>query len=284
MNRHENRFVHLLQYFVGEAETGQEVSIPRKARRLDLVCRFAEPPSFFGALRGDCAQRTVLFEHESQPLSWHAIASAWVGQAWLHWERVRPRQRKSGSVLCNFLDAQRPPLAVVVADSIGEPPNRAVPGLAPTRWQGVWATGELVDGGLYVLDTSMVRPDEGFAFWSWLGRAPTDAIAARRLDALYHDPNLPIQDLDLLREAIMNGQLYVSVPEKETTYQRIRRELRVELRDELRDEVRDEVGRCELLALAANAMPEHLDELRQIEDIVELRRVIQAKVVKAFQR
>lgn len=283
MNLHENRFVHLLEYVVGETEVGQEVSIPRKARRLDLVCRFGEPPSFFGALRELCSDRTVLFEHESQPLTRHAIASAWVGQVWLHWERVRPRQRRSARSPARLLETRRPPLAVVVADSIGESPDRAIPGLVPTIWQGVWATAETDDGGLYVLDTSRLRPEEGFAFWSWLGRAPSDAIAARRLDALYHDSNLPIEDLSLLREAIMNGQLSVSIPEKETTYQRIRRELRVELRDEVRDEVRDEAGRAKLLEVVANVAPQYLESMQQIEDVAELQTQFEALFARAIQ-
>jgi hypothetical protein len=176
------------------------------------------------------------------------------------------------------LDTRRLPLAIVVTDSIRESPYRAIPGLVPTNWQGVWATAELDDGGLYVLDTSLVRAEEGFAFWSWLGRAPTDAVAARRRDALLHDPNLPIQDLGLLREAILSGQLSVSIPEKETTYQRILREMRIKARDE----VRDEVGRAKLLEVVANVAPQYLEAMNQIDDVAELQRQFEALFARAI--
>lgn len=77
LNVYENRFVERLQFVVGDAELGQEYSIPRKARRLDYVCRFEEPPAVFGALREHCCHRTVLFEHASQPLAGHSVASGW---------------------------------------------------------------------------------------------------------------------------------------------------------------------------------------------------------------
>lgn len=53
-NLHENRFIERLQFAVGEAEVAQELSIPRKARRLDAVCQFTDAPELFGALRGVC--------------------------------------------------------------------------------------------------------------------------------------------------------------------------------------------------------------------------------------
>ena len=88
MNLHENRFIERLQFVVGDAEVAQELSIPRKARRLDCVCQFGEAPGLFGGLQAECSQRTVVFEHESQPLTDHAVASAWLGMGWLLWERV----------------------------------------------------------------------------------------------------------------------------------------------------------------------------------------------------
>jgi hypothetical protein len=183
-------------------------------------------------------------------------------------------QRKSSTSPSHVVDTRRLPLAIVVTDSIQESPYRAIPGLVPTNWQGVWATAELDDGGLYVLDTSLVRAEEGFAFWSWLGRAPTDAVAARRLDALLHDPNLPIQDLGLLREAILSGQLSVSIPEKETTYQRILCEMRIK--------VRDEVGRAKLLEVVENVAPQYLEAMNQIDDVAELQRQFEALFARAI--
>jgi hypothetical protein len=68
MDRLESRFVERLQFEVGDAEVAQELSIPRKPRRLDVVCRFREAPVMFDALRADCSRRTVVFEHVSASL------------------------------------------------------------------------------------------------------------------------------------------------------------------------------------------------------------------------
>ena len=40
---HEDRFIGVLQYMTGR-ELAQEISIPRKARRLDAMCRFGATP------------------------------------------------------------------------------------------------------------------------------------------------------------------------------------------------------------------------------------------------
>jgi hypothetical protein len=226
VNLYENRFVERLQFVVGDAEVGQEFSIPRKARRLDYVCRFEEPPDVFGALREHCAHRTVLFEHESQPLAGHSVASAWFGMAWLLWQRVRPpkRHRRSSNELPD--STSRPPLAIVVADDAGSALSGSVPSLRGLRIPGLWATSDLDEGGLIVIDTSRVSPADGLAWWSWLGRAASDAAQAARLLALLGDASLPIAQRNSIQEAIMNGQLAASPMEQETVAERIRREAR----------------------------------------------------------
>ena len=77
----------------------------------------------------------------------------------------------------------------------------------------------------------------------------------------------------------MNGQLSVSILEKETAYQRIRRELRVELRDE----VRDEAGRAKLLEVVASVAPQYLESMQQIEDVAELQKQFEALFARATQ-
>ncbi len=261
---HENRFVALLQHAVGESEVAQEMSIPRKSRRLDLVCRFDEAPSLFGALQRACSERTVLFEHESQPLSAHAVASAWVGLAWLSWQRIRPRSRRKIHVQ-RFLDGTlRPPLAIVVADVVQDDLTSAIPTLARTDMEGLWATAGAIDGGLCVIDSSRVRAEDGFAFWSWLGRARNPTEADTRLRALLADPNLTNFDKVRLEEAIMNNQIPTSTVEQETVAQRVRREGREE-------------GRAEALRdLVQTLAPEHAAELEGIDDVDELRRAAAA--------
>lgn len=266
---HENRFIKLMQFAVGDNEVAQELSIPRKARKLDMVCRFTEAPDYFGALRADCGNRTVLFEHESQLLARHDVASAWVGLAWLLWERVRPREARSKRAQQVPDTTLRPPLAVLVADHAGDALTGAVPTLARTAQDGIWATAQLDDGGLYVIDTSVVKPDHGFAFWSWLGRAADDGAASERLRALLTDSHLSIDSISRLQEAIVNHELPVSDTEHETAAQRLRREGFAD--GERRGERK---GREALLAVAAELAPERVDELARITGLTELRAAV----------
>jgi hypothetical protein len=266
MNIHENRFMERLQFAVGDAEVAQELSIPRKARRLDVVCQFTEAPALFGALQAECANRTVVFEHESEPLSEHAVASAWHGMSWLLWDRVRPVRKRERSAHHILKQTERPPLAIVVADAIHRSLQGAVPSLRPLQTPGLWSTPNLEEGGLLVVDTSRVRKQENLAWWSWLGRAANDDDQRNRLRALLTDPNLPINQLESLQEAIMNGQLTSSTTERETVAQRVRREAR-------EDGIRES-----MLALVRQVAPERIREFEAIEDALELQRAALALV------
>ena len=253
---HEDRFVELLRFAAGESEELQELSIPRKVRRLDVVYRFAAAPVWFGALRETCCERVVAFEHESTPVARHAVSSAMVGQSWLAWERVRPagRRRRSVSGPALLADSARPPLVIVVADRVSERPEGAVPGLRGTPWPGVWMTPYLDEGGLVLLDTSLLRARDGFAFWSWLGRPANPQQSRERLRRLLDDPSLPTLSKERLMEAVMENLVPHSEPEREGVYQRIKRELRRE----------------GLLSFAERVVPEAVERLRAIEDIEAL--------------
>jgi hypothetical protein len=257
-----------MQFAVGENEVAQEMSIPRKARKLDLVCRFSEAPEYFQALRADCANRTVLFEHESQPLAPHDVASAWVGLAWLLWERVRPSDGRSTDHRTRRDVTLRPPLAIVVADCAGDALTGAVPTLARSGQPGVWATAQLDEGGLLVIDTSLVKPNDGFSFWSWLGRADDDDDASQRLAALLADEHLSIHSRDRLQEAIVNHEVPASDAEHETVAQRLRRESIAE---------GEGLGeRNALLKLVAQLAPDRSAELEQIKDLEQLQAAVLA--------
>lgn len=279
---HEDRFVKLMQFAVGDSEVAQELSIPRKARRLDMVCCFAQAPEYFRALRADCHDRTVLFEHESQPLQRHDVASAWVGLAWLLWERIRPAEGEATDETTERRRTPRPPLAIIVADDAGDSLAGAVPTLARTRHPGVWATARLEEGGLYVIDTSRVGTRGGFAFWSWIGRPPSDAEADRRLNALLGDRHLSIESKTRIQDAIMSNELPVTATEVETVAQRLRREAKLEgerigeRRGERRGEQRGEQRgtRNTLLSLAAEVAPERLAELQSIKDLNALQAAV----------
>ncbi len=268
LNHHENRFVKRLQFAIGDSEVAQEFNIPRKARRLDLICRFGNAPGVFGALQEHCSHRTVIFEHESQPLTRHAVASAWAGSAWMLWESVRPKRRGREKLVPSPLE--RPPLGIVVADFAGDALRGAVPSLRRTRLPGIWATAELHEGGLCVVDTSRVRAQDGLAWWSWVGRSPNAAEEVRRLDALLKDPKLPIEDRYALQEAIMNGQLDATPKEVETAAQRLKRQAL----DEGHREGHREGGRAALLAVVGDLAPERLPELEKIAELDELQRAV----------
>jgi hypothetical protein len=87
---------------------------------------------------------------------------------------------------------------------------------------------------------------------------------------LLTDPNLPINQLESLQEAIMNGQLAASTTEQETVAQRLRREAR---EDGHRDGVRNS-----MLALVRQVAPERIQEFEAIEDALELQRAALALV------
>ena len=90
---HEDRFLGVLQYMIGH-ELAQKIRMPRKTRRLNAACQFgaADSPSLSGALRPAFADRVVLFERESTPALAKAVASAWAGQAWVSWQRLKKPQ------------------------------------------------------------------------------------------------------------------------------------------------------------------------------------------------
>ena len=168
----------------------------------------------------------------------------------------------------------RPPLAILVADTVNIALNGAVPSLRPLQTPGLWATANLDEGGLVVVATSRVQLKDNLAWWSWLGRAPNEAEQSARLRALLADSNLPIHERDSLQEAIMNGQLTASTTERETVAQRVRREAREDgeyagLQRGIRES---------MLELVRQVAPERIWEFEAIEDALELQRAALALV------
>ena len=110
-----------------------------------------------------------------------------------------------------------------------------------------------------MIDTSSTIAEDGLSFWRWLGRAANARDADARLRALFADPNLPTNEKDLLRDAIMNHQIPATTTEQETIAQRVRRE------------GREEGERQALLDVAARFIPESLPKLSTIDDLDALR-------------
>ena len=263
--------------------SAQEVSMPRKVRSLDLVMRIdTEAPVWFGALREVCSERVVLFEHLSRRARRDDVASARVGEAWLAWERLRRPRKRGAEPPSPWSGGPRParaPLAVVVADGVQDDLRSAVPLLEMQEAVGVWATPRLEEGGVVVLDTTRVRADEGYAWWSWLGRAKTEAEAAERLFRLLGDPSLPTTERSRLEEAIMEGELQTTPTEREGLYQRLQREIR-EGREEGRKEGRKEGRREALLRLVASVAPDDLPAFRSIDDVDALEQAVTERMLR----
>lgn len=260
--RHEDRFVALLQHAVQEAEVVQEVSIPRKARKLDAVVRLGDAPELFGGLGPWLCERTVVFEHESTPLTHESVASAALGPPWLHWHRFRRDAKRAEALRRVVAGTKRPPLGVVVADRVALDLTASVPGLRPAGWAGVWHTPHLDEGGPLVLDTSRLVGIPGLEFWAWLGAAPTPEEGARRMRLLLDSPALSNLTINRLHEAIMSEQIPATSAEQETTYQRVSRLARDEGRDE---------GRAHLLQLLERYAPERISEFQHVHDLDVLR-------------
>lgn len=264
---HEDRFLAILQHAVEDADVLQELSIPRKARKLDAVVRLDDAPELFGALAPWLQHRAVVFEHESTPPTAEAIASAALGHAWLHWHRLRSHRRQTSSLRRTLQGTPRAPIAVLVADRVVQDPAGAVAGLRPAGWRGVWTTPNLDEGGLLLLDSSQLVGTPGLEFWAWLGGAPTAEAAAARFAALLDSLSLSTITRYRLTEAIMNHQIPATAAEQETTYQRVTRLAREEGRDAGRDE-----ARASLLELIQRYAPERFEALRGVHDLDELKR------------
>jgi hypothetical protein len=172
----------------------------------------------------------------------------------------------------------RPPLAILVADAVNVVLHGAVPSLRPLHKPGLWATPNLDEGGLVLVDTSRVQMDDNLAWWSWLGRAPDEAEQSARLRALLTDPNLPINDRDSLQEATMNGHLTASPMEQETVAQRVRREAREDGRLDGERTGRVAGIRHMSLELVRQIAPERIREFEAIEDALALQRAALALV------
>jgi hypothetical protein len=94
---------------------------------------------------------------------------------------------------------------VVVADGVQGDLRSAVPLLEMQEAVAVWATPRLEEGGWS--STRRGRADQGYAWWSWLGRARTEAEAAERLFHLLGDPSLPATERSRLEQAVTERML-----------------------------------------------------------------------------
>lgn len=242
MANHEDRFVQIMTTVLPDFLVAQELTIPRKARHLDLVANIGTPPILLGALQEDCADRCVLFEHESEGLRAHKAGAAMMGHAWLMWQHMAPSSGKSTAWMAT---TPRPPIAVILAESVSPEVCDRIPNLQARPEPGLWATRDLGRGGIALISVRDLAPHTNMDLWAWLGRADNAEVARRRLERLLDNANIPTLEKHRITEAVVEGRIITSEEERESTYQRLLREGREVGREEGR-----EVGRQEGEALA----------------------------------
>ena len=281
-NRHEDRSDSILRAVSPGTKRDQELSIPRGARRLDVVHRFVRAPVWFGPLAALCSERDVIFEFESGLVGRLKVRSALVGQSWLAWQQ--DRRTAPGT-------PRRAPIVIVVAARVITDARHLVPTLRPRqRVTGLWATSDLANGGLILLDASRLPDAAPWWFWSWLGmtvRGPERELrAARLLRSLLDHPTLPEDARDQLARDIMSGRtIHVSEAEQDSAWDRAVRQgmelgeqkgMRQGIQQGIQQGVRQGLDRARaaLLAAAASHVPDRLPELERIDDIDELARAV----------
>ena len=133
-DRHEQRFLDFQRFVLRGREVGQEVSTPRKARRLDAVFRIEETPGLFGPIAPWLQNRAVVFEHESGTVPRVALHRAQMAHGWIGWRREGVSAGESRWGIPSEGDAwlrntQREPSTVVVADQLKDHATDGFPGL-----------------------------------------------------------------------------------------------------------------------------------------------------------
>jgi hypothetical protein len=286
-DRHEQRFVDFQRYVLPGREIGQEVSIPRKARRLDAVFHVEEPPGLFGPIAPWLQNRGVIFEHESGVVPGVALHRAQMGQAWIAWRHEVMGAGGSRWGIPAEGDAwlrttQQAPTTVVVADQLKGHATERLPHLVQ-RWPGVWCGRDPAHGGLVVLDIGSMPEQRGWAYWRLTSLGMNAEERARRVEALRTDRRLPKHERVALTEAIAMRMIPTTPEEKNAALKSLRKEaFRLgESQGEAKGEARGEAkgSRRALLGVVRLLSPESLHRLERIEDVA----VLESEVAQLIQ-
>ena len=269
-DRHEQRFLDFQRYTLRGCEIGQEVSIPRKARRLDAVFHIEEPPGLFGPISPWLRNRAVIFEHESGLVARVALLRAQMGQSWIAWrhEVVRTGESRWGTPSEGdawLRTAQRAPTTVVVADQLKNQATEGIPHLVQ-KWPGVWCGTDPEHGGMVALDISRMPEQKGWAYWRLTSQAVTVEERARRVESLRTDRYLPKHQRVALTEAIAMRMIPTTPEEKTAALKSLRKEAYRVGKTEGRREA--------LLGVVALSAPELLERLERIDDVAVLEREV----------
>jgi hypothetical protein len=283
----EQRFLDFMRYVLAGHESGQEISIPRKARRLDVTFLVREPPSVFGPLGPLLRERAVVFEQESRPVTAAGVWRAHWGGVWLGWRHALVREGPSNAGRPSVADAwlapsARRPLAVVVADRV-RPGAADLPGMRAIG-PGYWRTLDVDHGGLILLDLSALPEQHGWSFWRMLSRASTPAELERRLLALLTDESFPTKDRVNLMEAIAMDKIPTTLEEKRAALERERADAFKAGEQKGKQEGKQEGKRAALLGMVALIAPQELARLEALKDDTEFETAVAALMVTLRQR
>jgi hypothetical protein len=261
----EQRFLDFMRYVLAGHESGQEISIPRKARRLDAAFLVREPPNVFGPLGPLLRERAVVFEQESRPVTAAGVWRAHWGGVWLGWRHALVREGPSHVGRPNVADAwlapcERRPVAVVVADRV-RPGAADLPGMRAIG-PGYWQTDDLDRGGLILLDLNALPERQGWSFWRMLSRASTRDELLRRFAALHSDEAYPTTDRKALTEAIAMDKILTTPEEKHAALERERAEAF--------NAGKMQERRAWLLRMVALLAPSELARLEALDDLARL--------------
>jgi hypothetical protein len=269
-DRQEQRFLDFTRFVLPGREVGQEVSIPRKARRLDAVFHVHEPPGLFGPLCLWLRNRAVVFEHESGAIPGVALHRALVGHSWVAWRRPVMSAGESRWGTPSEGDSwlrstEQAPTVLVVADQVRPQATIEFPHVAE-RWPGVWCSQNPAHGGLIVLDISRMPEQKGWSYWRLTSRGITPEERERRVEALRTDRVLPKHERLALTQAIAMRTVPTTPEEKNVALKSLRKEA-FRLGEA-------EGRRRELLELVSNVAPDALQRLERIEALPTLRREV----------
>ena len=313
-HRHENRFISYIKPMLRGQEVAQELSIPRKARRLDAVYAITHCHGIFGPAAPLLQGRAVVFEHESAALDPYAARSADFGRGWLsmRWELVHGSARRvaDSDVGDQWLTPlPRAPIAVVLADGIESRVFERLPAMTELA-NGVWCSHDLDRGGLLLIDTRDPTHDDGWTFWRFIGACSDLEEVDRRAARLLGDPRLATLDLDDLLWRFDMNEIEVSAAEKKTLMVRLYHDrfeqgvregeltglqkgealglqkgeaLGLQKGEALGLQKGEALGlekgrRDSLLEMAAQLLPDQLDELAALADVDELAREVTARL------
>jgi len=263
---HESRVQNTFSIALPKAELSQEMSIPRGARRLDLVYNVQKEYDALGPLKQMLSGRIVLVEAQSSTAYPVDVWSACVGGAWLAWQRLKHQGKESEDHWGALGNSRLPPVALAFAPQVSPSAYSCVGGLRLWDVPGVWATPEVDTlGGLILVDATIAKDVPGMGLWHFM-LYPDTGDPDGRLRVLTRDPVLPTLLKESLTEAVVEHRIASNPEERRSASERIFSE--GELKGRL--EGRLEGRRSVLLAMAERFFPERLDALREIEDIDQL--------------